>query len=199
MQTSGVCGPSANLGAPTLRLALLAQCRPLQIAGEAKCPEFAEGQIIIHKSYKMDTNDKKVREIRRVETAINQNLFVVCSIVTLATMLLMGVNFFARGSFLPPKIGFFYLAVVLIYSLHKEFIRWLGEKKKTHQGEYFVYAWIILTTVLYVANFFSNDYFSFSKEGYAVSTLSDIAYITLEVLGIFVVTRVMKIFFMIKK
>ena len=147
----------------------------------------------------MDTNDKKIKEIRKVETVISENLFLICAIVTFATMALMVINFFTRGSFFPPKIGFFYLTVVLIYSLHKEFIRWLGEKKSRRQGEYFVYAWIILTTVLYVVSFFSHDYFSYSKEGYAVSTLADVAYTTIEVLIIFVITRVMKIFFMIRK
>jgi hypothetical protein len=147
----------------------------------------------------MDINDKRVKEVRRVETTINKNLFWICAIVTLAAMVLMVTNFFSRGSFLPANIGFFYLAVVLIYSLHKEFIRWLGEKKSKHQGEYFVYAWIILTTALYVINFFSHNYFGYSKQGYAVSTLSDVAYTTIEVLVIFVVTRVMKIFFMLTK
>ena len=147
----------------------------------------------------MDINDKRVKEVRRVETIINRNLFWICSIVTLAAMVLMTTNFFSRGSFLPANIGFFYLAVVLIYSLHKEFIRWLGEKKSRHQGEYFVYAWIILTTALYVINFFSHGYFDYSKQGYQVSTLADVAYTTIEVLVIFVVTRVMKIFFMLTK
>ncbi len=147
----------------------------------------------------MDTGDKKIKEIRKIETGINENLFVICTIVTLVTMALMTINFFCRGSFLPAKIGFFYLAVVLIYSLHKEFIRWLGEKKSRRQGEYFVYAWIILTTSLYVISFFSNNYYGYSAEGYAVSTLADIAYITIEVLGVFVVTRMMKIFFMMRK
>ena len=147
----------------------------------------------------MDTNDKKVKEVRKVETVINQNLFIICTIVTLVAMVLMVTNFFSRGSFLPAKIGFFYLTVVLIYSLHKEFIRWLGEKKSRHQGEYFVYAWVILTTALYVVNFFSHDYFSYSKEGFPISTLADVAYTTIEVLVIFVATRIMKIFFMLKK
>ena len=111
----------------------------------------------------------------------------------------MPVNFFSKGSFLPTSIGFFYLIVVLVYSMHKEFIRWLGEKKKNHQGEYFVYAWIILTTLLYVVNFFSNDYFGYSKEGYHVSTLADVAYITMEVLVVFVITRIIKIFYMVRK
>ena len=174
MQTSGVCGPSANLGAPT---------------------------IISNKIYlnKMDINNPKIKEVRAVETIINGNLFAVCSIVTLITMCLMVVNFFARGSFLPTNIGFFYLVIVLTYSLHKEFLRWLGEKKSRKQGEYFVYAWIILTTILYAVNFFSNNYYSFSKEGFAVSTLADVAYTTIDVLVIFIVTRIMKIFFMLRK
>jgi hypothetical protein len=88
---------------------------------------------------------------------------------------------------------------VLIYSLHKEFIRWLGEKKSKRNGEYFVYAWIILTTILYIVNFFTDNYFGYSKEGFAVSTLADVAYTTIEVLGVFVVTRIMKIFFMIRR
>ena len=147
----------------------------------------------------MDTNSQKVKEVRKVETAINLNLFVICTIVTLVTMVMMTTNFFTRGSFLPSKIGFFYMTVVLLYSLHKEFIRWLGQKKTRHQGEYFVYAWVILTTALYIINFFTNNYFGYSKEGYAISSLADIAYTTIEVLGIFIVTRVMKIFFMLKR
>ncbi len=147
----------------------------------------------------MDTNDKKVKEVRKVEAIISQNLFIISSIVTVVTMALMVTNFISRGSFLPTEIGFFYLTVVIIYSLHKEFVRWLGEKKSIHQGEFFVYAWIVLTTILYAVNFFGHDYFSFSKEGYHVSTLSDVAYTTIEVLVIFVVTRIMKIFFMLRK
>jgi hypothetical protein len=147
----------------------------------------------------MDINDKKIKEVRKVESVINKNLFSVCALVTLATMILMAVNFFSRGSFLPTNIGFFYLVVVLIYSFHKEFIRWLGEKKRNRQGEYFVYAWVILTTALYVINFFSNNYFGYSKEGYHISTLADTAYLTIEILGVFVITRAAKIFFMLKK
>ena len=147
----------------------------------------------------MDTNDLKVREIRKVETVISKNLFFVSTIVTLAAMAMMTINFFSRGSFLPTSIGFFYLIVVLIYSLHKEFLRWIGEKQHRRRGEYFVYAWILLTTALYVVNFFSNNYFGFSKEGFPVPTLADVAYVTVEVLGVFVITRMMKIFFTINK
>ena len=147
----------------------------------------------------MDTSDKKIKEIRKVETTINNNLFIICAIVTLITMAMMVLNFFTRGIFLPAKIGFFYLTVVLIYSLHKEFVRWLGEKKSRKQGEYFVYAWVILTTILYVITFFGNNYFSYSKEGFAVSTLADVSFTAIEVLGIFVITRVMKILFTFRK
>ena len=147
----------------------------------------------------MDTSDKKIKEIRKFETGVNNNLFIICAVVTLTTMVLMTVNFFSRGSFSPAKIGFFYMVVVLIYSLHKEFIRWLGEKKSKRQGEYFVYAWIILTTILYMINFFSNNYYSYSKEGFAVSTLADVSYTAIEVLGIFVITRIMKIMFTFRK
>ena len=147
----------------------------------------------------MNIQTKKIKEIKKIETNINNHLFLICTIVTLATMVLMVTNFFTKGSFLPAQIGFFYLTVVFIYSLHKEFIRWLGEKKSVRQGEYFVYAWVILTTVLYIINFFSHNYYSYSKEGYLISTLSDISYITMQILGIFVVTRIMKIFFMLRK
>jgi hypothetical protein len=147
----------------------------------------------------METGEKKIKEIRKVETVISENLFLVCTLVTLATMVMMTVNFFSRGSFLPTSIGFFYLIVVLIYSLHKEFVRWIGEKQHRRRGEYFVYGWIILTTALYVINFFSNNYFGVSAEGTNIPMLADIAYVTVEVLGVFVITRIMKIFFIIKK
>ena len=147
----------------------------------------------------MDIRAKKIQEVRRVETVISENLFIICSFVTLATMVMMAVNFFSRGSFSPTQIGFFYLIVVLIYSLHKEFIRWVGEKETRKRGEYFVYSWIILTTTLYMVNFFSNDYFGYSKEGFEVSTLADVAFTTVEVLGVFIITRIMKIFFLTRK
>jgi len=147
----------------------------------------------------MKINYRKLKKVREIETVINKNLFIVCAVVTLATMVMMAVNFFGRGDFLPTKIGFFYIIVVLIYSAHKELVRWLGEKRGHRHGEYFVYAWIILTTALYVINFFSNGYFSYSKEGYALSTLADVSYLTIEVLGVFVITRIIKVFFLIKK
>ncbi|MDP3093869.1 MAG: hypothetical protein Q8N16_03845 [bacterium] len=131
--------------------------------------------------------------LRKVETRINQHLFVICSIVTLATMALMAIDFFTRGSFLPAQFNLFYLAVVLVYSLHKELLRWLGDKQEKRQGEIFVYGWILLTTLLYVANFFSKGYYSFSKEGYPVGTLRDISLLTVEILIVFILTRFLKL------
>jgi hypothetical protein len=96
-------------------------------------------------------------------------------------------------------MNFFYLSVVLIYSLHKEIIRWLGEKAAKRQGEYFVYAWILLTTALYVVNFFCHDYYSYSVEGYRIGSLRDISLMTMEVLGVFIFTRFLKLLFLLRK
>lgn len=131
--------------------------------------------------------------MRKVEARINQNLFVICSIVTLATMALMVIDFFSRGGFLPANINLFYLAVLVIYSLHKELIRWLGEKETKRNGEFFVYTWVLLTTALYLINFFSHDYFGYSKEGYRLGALRDISVLTIEILGIFIFTRFSKL------
>jgi len=147
----------------------------------------------------MEKKENQLKNILKVESGINRNLFIVSFVVTLATMVLLVSDFFSRGSFLPARINFFYLTVVVIYAVHKELIRWLGEKKVKRQGEYFVYAWIILTTVLYIINFFSRDYFSYSAEGYAVGTLRDISLLTMEILGVFIFTRVLKLLFLMKK
>ncbi|MBU4351236.1 hypothetical protein KKH63_02815 [Patescibacteria group bacterium] len=127
------------------------------------------------------------------EVAINQKLFLICVIVTLATMALMVTDFFTRGVFVSAKMDFFYLMVVVIYSLHKELLRWLGEKQPERDGEYFVYAWVFLTTVLYIINFFSHDFFSYSREGTPVGTLRDISIVTVEILAVFILTRFLKL------
>jgi len=138
-------------------------------------------------------NDKKLDNLRQTESGISRNLFTVCSLVTIAVMVLVVIDFFSRGSFIPTNINFFYLIVLLIYSLHKELIRWLGEKETRRNGEFFVYTWIILTTVLYLINFFSHNYFNYSKEGYQLGTLGNISILTIEILGVFILTRFLKI------
>jgi len=47
------------------------------------------------------------KKLRKTESDINRTLFVICSIVTVATMVLLVSDFFSRGTFLPPRINFF--------------------------------------------------------------------------------------------
>jgi hypothetical protein len=136
---------------------------------------------------------EKFKSLIKIENSISNNLFIICVIITIVTMAITVADFFGRGTFVPAKINFFYISVVAIYSLHKELIRWLGEKKAKRGGEFFVYAWVILTTILYVINFLSHDYYSYSAEGYQLGDLRDITYLTIEVLGLFFLTRILKI------
>jgi len=106
-------------------------------------------------------------------------------------MALTVTEFFGRGAFLPADMGLFYLGVLLIYSVHKEMVRWLGKRKVERQGEYFVYGWIALTTVLYIVNFLSNGYFTYNGE--YLSSLRNVSVLTVEVLAVFILTRCLKI------
>ena len=107
-------------------------------------------------------------------------------------MLMAAIEFFSRGLFKFSNMSMFYLGVLIIYSLHKELVRWLGEKKTVRQGEYFVYSWIALTTALYLINFFSQNYFSYSPAGHPLNTLNEISILSLEILAIFIFTRALK-------
>ncbi len=148
----------------------------------------------------MAINDK-FKNLRKLEVKINKHLYVICGLVTLVTMAMVATEFFSRGAFPPTKISLFYLGVLILYSMHKELVRWLGERKVEHQGEYFVYGWIGLTTFLYVINFLSKDYFSYSIYGWSLTVLREASIITLEVLAIFLITRGSKLIrvFLIKK
>lgn len=130
-----------------------------------------------------------IKKLRKLEGGINRHLYVICGIVTLTTMVMIAIEFFTRGAFPPIKIGLFYLGVLLLYSLHKELVRWLGERKVDRQGEYFVYGWLIFTTLLYIINFFTKDFFSCSVAGVPLITLQEASTLTLEVLAIFLITR----------
>ncbi|PIR02710.1 MAG: hypothetical protein COV63_00165 [Candidatus Nealsonbacteria bacterium CG11_big_fil_rev_8_21_14_0_20_37_68] len=135
-----------------------------------------------------------VKSIREIEGKINRNLFWICGGVTIVIMTMKLVEFFSRGLFSPVGMTLLYLGILIIYSFHKELIRWLGEKGKIErQGEYFVYGWIGFTTILYVINFFSRNYFSYSSKGEPLTILQDISLISLEVLAIFIFTRCLKI------
>ena len=87
----------------------------------------------------------------------------------------------------------FYLGVLAIYFVHKELVRWLGERKTERQGECFVYIWVILTVSFYTINFLSRNYFSYLASGGQYTILKDASILTLEVLGIFILTRGLKI------
>jgi len=138
-------------------------------------------------------NLNKFKPLREAEKKINNHLFIICSVVTVIVIAMKLIEFFSRGSFYPGEMGIFYLGVLVIYSLHKEMLRWLGKRKVERQGEYFVYVWITFTAILYIINFFTKNYFSCTPEGFPLNTLQDISIISIEVLAIFILTRSLKI------
>ena len=140
----------------------------------------------------MDTKTQ-IKRLREVEGGINKHLFLICGVVTVVIMVMILTEFFSRGVFSSGKISLFYLGVLLIYSFHKEIIRWLGKRRIERQGEYFVYGWIALTTFLYIINFLSKDYFYYSVKGEPTIILKEVSLLTIEVLAIFIFTRCLKI------
>jgi len=138
-------------------------------------------------------NKKELLKIKKIEQQIDSRLFIICAFLTIITIIMISAEFFSRGIFPSPKIGIFYIGVLLIYSLYKELLRWLSEKKTERQGEYFVYTWIILTIIFYIINFLTKDYFLYSVEGDYLPTLSEICFLTLEVLAVFIITRSSKL------
>jgi len=136
---------------------------------------------------------KEKQKIKDTEAILSRNLYLLCAFVTLVTMVMSVIEFFSRGTFFPTHMNLFYLGILAIYSVHKELVRWLGHKKIERQGEYFVYAWILLTIFLYIVNFASKDYYTHLVQGGPSTDLRDISILTLEVLGIFVLTRCLKI------
>lgn len=134
-----------------------------------------------------------LKQIRAIETGLNRNLYLLCAFVTLVAMLMTVIEFFSRGTFFPTHMNLFYLGILIIYALHKELVRWLGRRKIERNGEYFVYAWVLLTTLLYIVNFVSRDYYTYLAQGGPSTTLRDVSILTLEILGIFILTRCLKI------
>ena len=136
---------------------------------------------------------EKLNRVKQVESSISRNLFFVSGFISVIAMIMALVEFFSRGAFPPSGINVFYIGVLLIYSLHKEFLRWLDEKEVERQGEWFLYSWIGLTVVLYIINFWAKGYFSYSQEGMASDSLRGITFLTLEVSGVFILARFSKI------
>jgi hypothetical protein len=129
------------------------------------------------------------KSLKTIEKEVNRHLYIICAIITVITMAMIAARFFTRGDFPSTRIALFYLGVLILYSLHKELVRWLGERKVERQGEYFVYGWIVFTTLLYIINFLSKDFFSYSAQGAPLTTLRETGILTLEVLAIFLITR----------
>jgi hypothetical protein len=129
------------------------------------------------------------KNLRILEIEVNKHLYRICGVVTVITMAMVSAKFFSRGDFPSVRIAFFYLGVLIMYSLHKELVRWLGERSVERQGEYFVYGWIVLTALLYVVNFLSKDLFVYSPQGVFLTTLRETCVLTLEILAIFLITR----------
>ena len=138
-------------------------------------------------------SESQLKKIRKVELGVNKNLFLICALITVVAILMGIIEFFSRGAFPPPGMNVFYIGILFIYSLHKEMLRWLGEKSKERQGEWFVYSWIILVFVLYIVNFLSKNYFSVSAQGVHLESLRDITTTSLEVGLIFILTRLSKV------
>ncbi len=138
-------------------------------------------------------SEENLINIRKVESIINRNLFLICVIITVIVMAMVTIEFFSRGSFFPSQIDFFYIGVLFIYTVHKEMLRWLEEKGVERQGEIFLYLWIGLTVLFYIINFFTKDYYQVSLEGKPLGCMSDVAIITLEVAVIFLLARLSKV------
>ena len=139
-----------------------------------------------------EVSEEKLNKLKKIELAINKNLFIICAVITLIVMAMSTMEFFSRGAFPPSGINFFYIGILFLYSIHKEILRWLEKKEIERQGESFVYIWIALVVVLYIINFLTKDYFSYSSEGVLIESLGRITTTALEVSAIFILTRLSK-------
>jgi hypothetical protein len=136
---------------------------------------------------------EQLNKIRGVEFTISKNLYAICSIITVVTIIMFLVEFFGRGEFPSPGTNVFYIGVLFLYSIHKEMLRWLGEKRDDRSGEKFVYIWIALTIILYVVDFFKKGYYTRSSSGNQLTTLNEITLTSLEVYGMFILTKLSKV------
>lgn len=137
-------------------------------------------------------SEEKLKKFKKVESAINKNLFIICAVITFIVMAIILTEFFTRGAFPRSGINFFYIGILFLYSIHKEILRWLDKKEVERQGESFVYAWIALAVILYIINFSTKGYFNYSLEGVFMESLREATLISLEVSAIFILTRVSK-------
>lgn len=132
----------------------------------------------------------------QIETKINNILFWICFFITIIAIFMTLLEFFARGEFPSSKIGLFYVGVLVIYSFHKEALRFLEQariEKTQKKGELFVYAWIILAAILHFINFLTKNHYSVADNGEKLLALANISYTALEVGAVFVLTRILKL------
>jgi len=139
-----------------------------------------------------EISKEKLKKFKKVESAINKNLFIICAVITFIVMAIILIEFFTRGAFPPSGINFFYIGILFLYSIHKEILRWLDKKEVERQGESFVYAWIAIVVILYIINFSAKGYFTYSSEGMFLESLREATLIALEVSAIFILTRISK-------
>jgi len=140
-------------------------------------------------SKNMENKSQELKKVREIEARINRNLYVISMMLTLMTMAIVLTEFFSKGEFPNFNVDIFYLGVLVVYSLHKEIVRLMGKKTFRHHGEYFVYAWVILTGCLYLVNFSTKNYFVSEQS----TVLTDLSMLTLEVMFVFAITRIIKI------
>ena len=106
------------------------------------------------------------------------------------------LEFFSRGEYPPSNINIFYIGILIIYAFHKEALRFLEHsksKKGQKGGELFVYLWLIMPAFLYLINFLSKNFYSYSIDGEKLQTLTSISITALEVGAIFLLTRILKL------
>jgi hypothetical protein len=127
-----------------------------------------------------------MEDFKKTELKINKRLYLISGILTLLVMLMFCLEFFTRGKFPEVKLKTFYIFVLLIYTIHKEFIRWLDEKEVERKGEIFVYLWIGFTVFFYLVDFFTKNRFN------QHFVLDEITLTSLEVLAIFILARISK-------
>jgi len=134
-------------------------------------------------------------KIIKTEIRISAILFWICFFITIMTIVMALIEFFTKGAYPPSNINIFYVGVLAIYSLHKEAIRFLehSQERSQKKGEAFVYIWILMTAFLYLINFLTKNSFSYSSSGYEIHTLMTITYTALEVGGVFVIARILKL------
>jgi hypothetical protein len=134
-----------------------------------------------------------LEKIQNVEFAISKNLFAICFSITVVVMSMFVVGFFSKGAFPPPGMNIFYIGILFLYSVHKEMLRWLEEKRVERKGEWFVYSWIILTIVIYLVNFLTKNQFCNPENSNSMESLREITVTSLEVCAIFILTRLSKV------